>query len=350
VTPIVSPTPADAIAETAARWAARQAEAPLRGRELHAFEAWVKADPAHRDAFEKASAAYARVGAFASAPDILAMRREALALEGRQFRLRPWMALLAAACIGALVFLPFAGREALLPASAPRTAMEEGAAPPAAGRDHYATRVGERLTTTLSDGSTITLNTNSEIRVYYSDAVRRIELIRGQAFFAVARQSDRPFVVDAGARAVRALGTSFEVRREDNALEVVLVEGRIAVGERGAIARGDLRRAIELQAGEQLIAARDAYAVAPVDAERATSWRSGRILFSATPLSEAVAEINRYRLHPLVVDDEEVAEMVISGSFRTADAHSFGEAVAAGLPVEQRPLPDGRTLLVRRDE
>lgn len=340
----LAPESADVVA---ARWVARRSQGALRAHEQAEFDAWLMSDPLHQAAFDRAAGAYETAGVFAPAPEILAMRREALAMNAQPSDRRPWI-IAAAACLALLLFGAWRLSDELFVVPNPPMETAESSATPGAPRDHYATQVGERLTATLSDGSTLTLNTASEVRIRYSDAARRIELVRGQAFFTVAHRADWPFLVEAGGQSVRALGTQFEVRRDGRSLEVVLVEGRVAVGETRALSRGDLSRAVELQAGERLVAAPGAYEVAPVNAQAATSWRSGRVLFSATPLGEAVAEINRYRARPLVIEDPAVAALEISGAFRTADAQSFGEALATTVPVEERALPDGRTLLVHR--
>lgn len=337
----------DDIDAIAASWVARTASGALRASERAALDAWLAADIEHATAYERALAAYDTAGSWASDPEILAMRREALAFEHTQRDWRPW-ALAAAACllvaiVGVWGFsdLGRTGLQSEQIASVRATAPE-------APRDHYATRVGERLTATLSDGSVLTLNTASEVRIHYSEQSRRIELLRGQAFFSVAHRPDWPFLVEAAGQSVRALGTQFEVRLNGSKMEVVLVEGRVAIGQTRAVSSGDLSHAVELQAGERLVAARASYDVAPVDTAAVTAWRSGRMLFAATPLREAIAEVNRYRATPLVIEEESVGALEISGAFRTADAASFGQALGAIVPVEEVTLTDGRTVLRRR--
>ena len=95
--------------------------------------------------------------------------------------------------------------------------------------DAVVTGVGEQRTLTLEDGTRIQLNTDTRAVVRYDERLRRVELEKGEAMFEVARRPDWPFVVTAGDRQIRALGTAFVVRREAEVLAVTLVEGKVTV-------------------------------------------------------------------------------------------------------------------------
>ena len=213
----------------------------------------------------------------------------------------------------------------------------------------FETAVGERSTVTLSDSSTITLNTNSRVSVLFThvSAIRRVKLERGQAHFEVEKDPRR-FEVLAGNRRIVALGTAFDVRLdpEGQGVQVTLVEGRVSVDEiiegtaelGGPIDTSLPPSATELEAGEQLITTSDeAPAVIEADIEQVVGWREGRLVFRGNPLADAVSEINRYSQTKLVVrNDERLEAIPISGVFETGRTATFLEAVETLHPVKSQ--------------
>jgi len=99
--------------------------------------------------------------------------------------------------------------------------------------DQYRTAIGEQRLVRLSDGTRVSLNSDSQVVVDYDTVQRRVRLKRGEAFFEVAKDMERPFIVSAGAREVTALGTAFVVRYEEGRTAVTLVEGKVAVTSAG---------------------------------------------------------------------------------------------------------------------
>ncbi|MES1199973.1 MAG: FecR domain-containing protein [Pseudomonadota bacterium] len=341
--------------EIAATWIAKELRGKLSVSNRAERDKWLSAHEDHAEAYAQARAAYDAAADAASHPDILAMRDAALQASAPKRKGRSvWIITGAAAAIAAcalLAFGMFGGRPPVAILSAPEAALPDNANTVASAgsmRAHYSTRIGERLTATLDDGSVVTLNTNSELRIRYSKQTRRVELVRGQALFKVAHCADWPFIVAAKGQAVRALGTEFEVRLDGPAFEVVLVQGRVAVGDARDIEAGRLDDASELEAGERLIAAGSIKQIFPIDAEAATSWRWGRVSFTQTPLPQAIAEMNRYRTAPLIIADPRVAAMNLSGTYRTADAMTFEQTLAGAVPVDHLAGPGGQVELVWR--
>lgn len=216
------------------------------------------------------------------------------------------------------------------------------------------TVVGERRTVTLEDGSRISLNTATRLSLHFDHGIRRVRLQAGEALFEVARDASRPFVVESGGREVRALGTSFIVRREAGQLAVILMEGKVRVapttgsrsdgsdtrtfqvtGQQSGSGRADSVMAdaaasIVLVPGQRLMVA-DSADEATVDRPRLeplTAWQRGLVALDYTPLSEAISEMNRYSDVKLVIDDPRIGSARISGVFRAGDSSSFALAVA----------------------
>lgn len=190
-------------------------------------------------------------------------------------------------------------------------------------RDVYVTRVAEQRLVSLPDGSDIVLNARSKIRLQYRDNERRVELIEGQALFKVAKDPQRPFIVQSDGTQVRAVGTLFDVYRKASGLTVTVVEGRVAVQE-SAPETTLPRSNILLAAGEQLRVA-PATAAKPerVDVVAATAWRERRLIFSATPLTEVADEFNRYNSRQLVVQDSKLEHFNVSAVFSATDLPSL---------------------------
>ena len=220
----------------------------------------------------------------------------------------------------------------------------------------YATSVGEQRTVLLKDGTRMSLNTSTRVRVELASAQRTVSVEEGEALFEVAKNSRRPFVVRVADREVVALGTVFSVRLTlageiSDALDVTLIEGQVSV--RTASGRSDKAaetRPVLLKPGDRLRlsepggrAAKGSQRVTmQMDRPRVDqlmAWRRSEAVFDDVPLSDAVAEMNRYSRRPIVlVGDEASKELRISGLFRTGDNVAFARAVAAlhGLVVHDR--------------
>jgi transmembrane sensor len=191
-------------------------------------------------------------------------------------------------------------------------------------RDLYATAIGGHEIVPLPDGSRIELNTDTRVRTSFSEETRSVWLERGEAYFDVARDPSRPFVVYAGNRRVTVLGTKFSVRLDPNAnrVQLAVAEGRvqleelrvsepappmIAIGGEKVIAEGTSLR-VESRSGK--ILATD------------LSWRQGLLTFDQTTLAAAADEFNRYNRKQLVVEPA-AAEIRIGGSFEAANVDGF---------------------------
>ena len=207
------------------------------------------------------------------------------------------------------------------------------------GGSTFRTAVGAVTAVPMSDGSKVTLNTDSQIRISVTGQERRVSLGRGEAFFEVAKDPARPFVVVAGHCRIVAVGTQFSVWREGDEARVVVTEGRVRV-ERSDTAAGEVPTT-EVAAGS-IAHAGDAGVLVehrrPGELEETLSWRRGFLFFHDLPLSEAVAEFNRYNQHRMVIGSPAVAGIRISGSFRSTNVSGFVHLLQDGfsINVEQR--------------
>lgn len=189
-----------------------------------------------------------------------------------------------------------------------------------AGRS-YSTGIGEQRTIQLLDGSTVELNARSRVKVRLTDHRRDVVLIEGQALFSVAKDKQRPFVVQAGDAQVRAVGTEFDVYKKQAETVVTVVEGRV---ETYSGADGAGAAAIMLSAGEQLtVLPHTVTKPTRADTAAATAWVQKRLIFEETPLNEVAEEFNRYNRRPLTIDDAELRTLKISGVYSSTDPASL---------------------------
>jgi len=185
-------------------------------------------------------------------------------------------------------------------------------------RDVYSTRVGEQRSIRLDDGSTVQINSRSRIEVRYSERVRQVDLLEGQALFDVAKNKARPFVVQSGEVRIQAVGTQFDVYRKAGGTVVTVVEGRVSIQD---AAPGKQL----LGAGEQVVVSPSVAPTQPrvADVTAVTAWAQRRLVFTREPLSEVVQQFNRYNTRPLVITDPDIAATEISGTFSSGDPSSL---------------------------
>ncbi|TWI00881.1 FecR family protein [Luteimonas cucumeris] len=199
----------------------------------------------------------------------------------------------------------------------------------------YQSGLGELRLIPLADGSRATLSSDSRILVSMSRGERRIDLQQGEAFFDVAKDPGRPFVVAAGARRAIAVGTRYAVRRDAANLRVVVTEGTVRLETDTAPDRHPQPTTL-LPAGSVALATSNGVLVrsgSVEEAERQLNWRSGFLAFHDTPLSDAAAEFNRYNGRKIVIGDARVAALRVGGNFRWSNVDVFVRLLEQGFPV-----------------
>lgn len=215
-----------------------------------------------------------------------------------------------------------------------------------AGIDQYTTPVGGLQNLSLQDGSHITLNTDTRLRASVGAHERRVELIRGEAFFDVAKDVQRPFVVEAGDRRIVVVGTQFSVRREGEEVRVVVTEGKVRI-EKTQGATGGRTDAPLLTAGAVVQASRTNMQVREeggAHVEKLLSWRSGYVNFENVPLTEAVAEFNRYRESKILIEDPSIEALRIGGNFRSSSSEAFLAVLESGFAIDVQRRDGGIVL------
>jgi transmembrane sensor len=203
----------------------------------------------------------------------------------------------------------------------------------------FTTVVGGLQTIPMADGSRVTLNTDTELRIRLNDRERTVEIGQGEAFFEVAHDPARPFVVKAGERRVIAVGTQFSVRREGADLRVVVSEGTVRYEPHAR----DAPTPTLLPAGSVARAEGDSIQVQQLpitEAERSLTWRNGLLTFRDTPLADAVAEFNRYNTRKIVIEDPQIASLKVGGVFRSRNVEPFVRLLERGFRIRAAVGPD----------
>lgn len=312
--------------EQAAIWFDRLSSNLVSSEELEEFERW-RATPDNNLAFAEIEAAYADARSAANASEMLALRHEALTRIVMPYARRKRRTWVGGAIAASLAVIASVGVWDGQLDTANRRTSQIASIQPAI----YQTAVGEQLTVSLPDGSNVSLNTDSRLRLAYTNAERRLILEKGQALFHVAKGQLRPFIVQALDHIVTAHGTTFDVRiASDRKVKVALVEGVVSVAE----TRRGAPPPVKLQPKDVLIASDDKASVTrDPQVEHEISWREGMIFFEDETLEQATSEVNRYVQTPIILRDERLKEIRISGAFRTGETGAFIEALQAEFPV-----------------
>lgn len=200
------------------------------------------------------------------------------------------------------------------------------------GGQTVVTERGERREVVLADGSVVQVDPETKLRIQYDEKTRRVYLDRGRALFRVAKNPQRPFLVQADGTVVRAVGTAFGVERQKEGIVVTVREGKVAVTEAPPSAlvaftskSPSPRVALALTAGQQVTVPTSgpAQSVKKVDSSRELAWADGRLVFDNDTVASVIDEFNRYNRVQLHVADETLASRPVSGVFDAADPESF---------------------------
>ncbi|WP_421739485.1 FecR family protein [Caulobacter sp.] len=307
----------DALIAQASQWLARLDAGRTTEREL---DAWRDADPRRAAAFAEVASAWSRLDALRT--------EEARPAPG--INRRTWLAGGGAALAASLAAGAYLGRDVLL-------------------RDRVATGVGERRTLALPDGSSVELNTDTEVFWRFDRQKRRLWLARGEAALTIARDTLRPFELVTAQGLARLAAGQFNARLRPAGLDLVVLAGRAVIktasgtAEAGVAGPDDVRQVLEV----------NARAIEVIDAPEAQvqsvqAWRRGEIVFEGQALSAAVEEYNRYLTRKLVIGDERAANLRLGGRFLTGDPDSFLQALRTTFGL--RIVEDGpsRILLKSR--
>jgi len=300
-----TPPSPDSVHAQAVDWLLRIRSENCPETERHAFNIWLEASASHRQAYETVLAQWEWMEPFKAMN--FPARDAALRYRGKSPR-RLFIYSAAATLLLAMGLTAFMPNGWL---GIPHT---------------YVAEKGDRQTVTLADGSRIELNTESEVRVHFNRWQRSVEIIKGEAFFTVNHDAERPFEVRAGSGRIRDIGTAFEVYIKPQHVIVAVQEGIVEVQASG-------KR--ELTAGQQLAFSNNGefQALQAQDVAGLTAWRQGNLVFRDRRLDDVLAEVGRYHDTRIRLQNETLGKLRVSGIFHTAELGDTLNAIAAILPV-----------------
>jgi transmembrane sensor len=318
--------------DEAERWFVRLLEPDCPADERAMFERWRAADPAHAAAYRDVEQLWKQSKDALKDPTVMAAARRALLHEPEARTPRRWLIPAFAVGMAALVALVVLPRWLMSPADPAGIA--------------YTTAAGQQQTVKLSDGSSILLDTDSKVVVRYSERTRRVDLLHGQAQFTVQGNHAWPFVVHAGAGTVTAVGTQFQVRLDDQATDVALLKGKLAIAAESP--EGALQDA-SLVAGQALSYDESGHItpVHAIDLQQAQGWTQGKLFVHDWRLPALIAEMNRYSNTKLQIDDPSLQDIHISGIFRTNDQQTLLLLLQQGWPIQAKRISATQIELIR---
>ena len=304
------------IDDQAIDWVARQAKGGLSPDEQAAFDTWYDGDSRHQGAYLRAQGLWQSVEDVQIDPAWLAAEPVATARPGtgtsRRNLLLGASGLAAAAVAGGWVWL-----------DRPKSLR---------------TRLGEFRKVPLPDQSIASLNTDSHVEIAVTPKMRRVVLVKGEAWFSVAKDPKKPFVVEVDDVRVKAVGTAFSVRRKPSGVEVIVTEGTVAAWREDLHAQPKL-----VEAGEEAFVSMTTPAIdvsANAGAEARLAWRDGNIVLQNDTLSDAVGEFNRYNTQKIVVADPLLLQKRFVGVYHVDQPGQFAEAVKLLLNTPVAVAPD----------
>lgn len=300
----------------AADWIAERDrhDAVLPPERQQALDAWLAASTAHRVAFLRLEHAWRRadrLGALQTSPR---SRHTSFAWAARPVVYRT----VAAFCTVLVAVL---------------LAAQFGRSP---DTQRYATARGQREQVALADGSHLTLNTATRVRTAVTPRAREVWLDEGEAFFDIAHDASRPFVVHVGQQTVTVLGTKFSLLREGDRLRVAVLEGRVQVkAPRGT--------PTVLTRDDAALAERDNVLVTRKSTQQlkaGLSWMQGKLVFDQATLADAARQFNRYGRKQLVIEDDAAARIGIGGVFDADNVEAFARLLHVGFGLEVNVVGD----------
>lgn len=322
----------DPIAQAAAEWAIRH-DRGLTATEQDDFTQWLATDARHRAAWAEHRWGWDELDRLAGLqtsvhavpdPDLLAPKSA-----GRKWG---WLALAAAAAVAMGLF-----------------AVREISSAPDPAITHTLARIEQRE---LPDGSVIALNRGAVVTEHFTAGERRVRLERGEAHFQVAKDATRPFFVEAGGVAVRAVGTAFNVRLDSASVEVLVTEGKVSVAPEAGLPAGGSPTYVTI--GERTVVSRAPAApapqvavVPPAEIEARLAWQPRLLDFNDAPLPEIVAEFNRRNPVRLTLGDSALQELRLSANFRSDNVEGFVRLMESDFGMRSVWRGDDEIVLTR---
>ena len=345
----------DKIREQASEWIIRLEDPAIQEGDIQELVTWLDSNPHHRTEFLELASLWGNM-------DILSRLAEIIPLDGQQtsrsiktgtydFFRYPGFAIMASVCAVLLAIF-------LL-----NNDQRSAAGPEEPDLDIvYTTQVGDQDFVRLVDGSSIKLNTDSRVQVDYTNDFRNIYFERGEAYFDVTDDANRPFVVHVGKGSVTAVGTAFTIKYDDKIVGVTVIEGIVEVNtlpvndvvttisdnqsmKKGIVTKTSVSAG---QTAEFAEAIHSVDTVEPEEIDHKLAWQRGMLIFDGDYLEDAVNEITRYTDTKIVISDETIRKVQIGGYFRTGEIDAMLTAFETSFGIAVTRVNDNFILLSKQ--
>ncbi len=312
------------IQQKASEWLAYLYSGEASDESKREFETWILSDPAHAAEYRKMELAWRSIALYDEKTDVVKSKPVRAKRKGWVYTGIVLVATIVVALAVSFFYIP-------------------GPQNDIAGKK-YRTVVAQVRDITLPDGSVVTLGAKSELIVFFGSQERRIELVDGEAFFAVKKDTGRPFIVTADDAQVTVIGTQFNVHRGLQKVKVAVLDGVVAV----RLQTSSSTQA-QIHAGEQVFASRtDGLSVIESVDIPPGSWRSGRLHFEGARLQDVIADAGRYFPGEIELESDRLKDIRITTAFRTNQVRQMLDSLAATHPIELVHTETGKIRLVEK--
>ncbi|MEM9286341.1 MAG: FecR domain-containing protein [Pseudomonadota bacterium] len=342
---------AKTVREEAHIWRARLGDGPVPTDERVAFERWIQADDRHAEAFAEAEITW-RVIERDDLDEPLSAYAKTIGenivhLAAPRVFQKPWPWIAGSIAAVLVLSLAVSVQFGLFGFNPETSAIERTVAT-------YTTEIGDVREVSLADGSVMTLGARSDVSIELTGNRRSVRLEAGSAYFDVAHDPSRPFVVTSGTVDVMATGTAFDVQRRADRLRVAVGEGSVRISrplmrDGRPISDGGMRESLALLPGE-MVGITDLGGFEDkreLPASSVGAWRSGQLVYLRTSLEEVVADIRSFTGRAVSLD-EGARDLRLSGTFDADDIDGLLDAVDAALPVRIESGEEGQLIVLDR--
>ena len=348
----------DKIREQASEWIIRLEDSAIQEDDIQELVTWLDSNPCHRTEFLELASLWGNM-------DILSELAEIIPLDSQHtnqskktgtfdFYRYPGIAMITSVCAVFLLAIFLMNNDQRL-----GTGHEES------GVDVvYTTSVGDQESVRLADGSSVKLNTDTRIQVEYTRNFRKVYLGRGEAYFDVALDAKRPFVVHVGKGSVTAVGTAFNIKYNDKNVGVTVIEGIVevntfpandvttAIPDRQSMKK-DIVTKTSVSAGQVVEFDEAIHFVDPVEPQEIDhklAWQRGMLIFDGDFLEDAVNEITRYTDTKIVINDQAISRVQIGGYFKTGEIDAMLKAFETSFGIAVTKVNDNLILLSKQSD
>lgn len=340
------------ILQTAAEWFDRLRHAELAPEEVVSWQSWIAEDVRHRKAFDRLQDTWQKFEGV-PVPLLASMQERMTDRYSGDVPVSQWIGRGSPASRLRRLWKPvgLAASLVFLAVMLGLYLQHQKAAEVSA----FETNAAEHRDVRLPDGTRVSVGAKSLVWVRYQSTLREIVLDRGEAYFQVARDAHRPFIVRAGTASITAVGTAFNVRKSGARVQVVVAEGAVNVNPDAAAPSSSLTstkpQTLQLRAGHQWIGDSTATDTAPITRatpESAASWRTGRLEYVGEPLKYVVADVNRYSKVEISIADPQLGELPVTGTVFEEDIDGWLESIEEFMPLRVERGNGNQIVLNRR--